>query len=84
MEQNTCECGGLITYGEPHYIPIGTDSILELIDSECKNCNTTYVGGQWQKIRMIKNQELNDKLTIFYRDLLHKQKTGTDTNGGLK
>ena len=46
-------CGGEVIDGEPHYIPFGMGSVLEIIDQKCKNCGANIVGSN-QKKKVIK------------------------------
>lgn len=42
-------CGGEVIDGEPHYIPFGMGSVLEIIDQKCKNCGANIVGSNQKK-----------------------------------
>lgn len=55
------ECGGEVVDGEPHYIPLGTDSILRIVDQKCLKCGAIIIGPH-QKRKMIQNREAHDKL----------------------
>lgn len=48
---------------EPHYIPIGTDSIVRIVDETCQNCGGTYINEN-QETKIVKNRELHDQLII--------------------
>lgn len=54
-------CGGEVIDGEPHYIPFGMGSVLEIIDQKCKNCGANIVGSN-QKKKVIKNQKAYNAL----------------------
>jgi hypothetical protein len=72
MIEDRCRCGGQIIFGKPHYIPLGTDSIMQIINSECEECKALFVGGRWQMTEIKQNQELYDKLTEMMANTLHK------------
>ncbi len=44
-------CGGEVIDGEPHYIPFGMGSVLEIIDQKCKNCGANIVGSKMKTAR---------------------------------
>lgn len=70
MEYEKHDCGGEIVDCEPSYIPLGTDSVMQIIDQKCNKCGTLIVG-KYQKTKMIKNQEAHDKLYEFMEKSLH-------------
>ncbi|WP_143321049.1 hypothetical protein [Clostridium sp. HBUAS56010] len=70
MEYEKHDCGGEIVDCEPSYIPLGKDSVLQIIDQKCKKCGTLIVG-KYQKTKMIKNQEAHDKLYDLMTKSLH-------------
>ncbi|MFT4006258.1 MAG: hypothetical protein QM683_11730 [Lacrimispora sp.] len=72
MNEDRCRCGGQIIFSKPHFIPLRTDSIMQIIDSECDECKSLFAGGSGQKIEIIQNQELHDKLTEMMANTLHK------------
>ena len=62
MEYEPCSsCGGKVVDGEPHFIPLGTDSVLKIIDQECKGCGAVIIG-EHQKTEIIKNRKAHDRL----------------------
>lgn len=62
MKYKPCStCGGEVIDGKPHYIPLGTDSVLKIIDQECRNCGCAIIG-KYQKTEVIKSREAHDKL----------------------
>lgn len=62
MKYKPCSiCGGEVIDGKPHFIPLGTDSVLKIIDQECKDCGCAIIG-EHQKTEVIKNREAHDKL----------------------
>ena len=72
MNEDRCRCGGQIIFSKPHYIPLRTNSIMQIIDSECDECKSFFVGGRGQKIEIIQNRELHDKLTEMMANTLQK------------
>lgn len=54
-------CGSELIDTEPHYIPLGTDNVLRIIDQTCPQCGGAVIGKD-QKLKLIKNRELHDKL----------------------
>lgn len=54
-------CGGEVIDDKPHYIPIGTDSVLRIVDQKCSVCNCAIIGPH-QQTKLIQNQEAHDKL----------------------
>lgn len=54
-------CGGEVIDGKPHFIPLGADSVLKIIDQECTNCGCTIIGEN-QKTEIIKNRDAHDAL----------------------
>lgn len=68
-------CGGKVIDGKPHYIPLGTDTVLEIIDQQCENCGCAIIGPH-QKTRTIKNQKAHDRLIEFFEKEFRKG--GTD------
>ena len=69
------DCGGKIIDDEPHYIPLGSDSIMRIIDQRCIKCGCSIIG-RYQKTEIIKNQKAHDFLTEIFREQLHPQKEG--------
>lgn len=65
------DCGGKVIDGKPHYIPLGTDTVLEIIDQQCKNCGCAIIGPH-QKTRTIKNQKAHDRLIDFFEKEFRK------------
>ena len=63
-------CNSALVDKEPSYIPLGVDTVLEIIDQTCPKCGGSVVGKN-QKKRTIKNKELHDKLYKHMRELLH-------------
>jgi len=62
MKYEPCSsCGGEVVDGEPHFIPLGTDNVLKIIDQECKGCGAVIIG-EHQKMEVIKNQKVHDEL----------------------
>lgn len=62
MKYKPCSnCGGKVIDGKPHFIPLGTDSVLKIIDQECERCGCAIIGEN-QKTELIKNREAHDKL----------------------
>ena len=45
----------------PSYIPLGEDTVLEIIDQTCTKCGAVIIG-QHQKIRKIVNKKAHDRL----------------------
>ena len=57
-----CEsCGGEVIDGKPHYIPLGEDALLEIIDQTCTKCGAAIIG-EYQKTRKIISKEAHDRL----------------------
>lgn len=54
-------CGGEVIDGQPHYIPLGEDTVLEIIDQTCTKCGAVIIG-QHQRTRQIKSKKAHDKL----------------------
>lgn len=44
MEYEKHDCGGEIVDCEPSYIPLGKDSIMQIIDQRCKRCGALLIG----------------------------------------
>ena len=66
MEYGLCSfCSGKVIDAEPHYIPIGCDSVLKIVDQKCAVCGAIIIG-QHQKSEIIKNPKAHDKLFEFY------------------
>ena len=62
MKYKPCSCcGGEVIDGRPHFIPLGTDSVLKIIDQECMNCGCAIIGEN-QKTEIIKNRDAHDAL----------------------
>lgn len=76
-----CEtCGGEVIDGEPHFIPLGTDSVLKIIDQVCKKCGCNIIGEN-QKTEIIKNREAHDKLVEALERRNNDERE--DHNGGV-
>lgn len=54
-------CGGEVIDGKPHYIPLGKDTVLEIIDQTCRKCGAVIIG-EHQRTRQIVNEKAHDKL----------------------
>lgn len=62
MTYKSCSvCGGEVIDGKPHFIPLGADSVLKIIDQECMNCGCAIIGEN-QKTEIIKNRDAHDAL----------------------
>ena len=71
MDYAPCSfCGGKVIDAEPQYIPLGTDSVLKIIDQQCTVCGAAIIG-QHQKTEIIKNQKAHDKLFGFMQKSMH-------------
>jgi hypothetical protein len=70
MEYEKHDCGGEIIDDKPHYIPLGSDSIMQIIDQKCTKCGALIIG-KYQKTTIIENQELHDKLHDLMAMSLH-------------
>jgi hypothetical protein len=70
MEYEKHECGGEIVDEKPSYIPLGSDSIMQIIDQKCTKCGALIIG-KYQKTKIIENQELHDKLCDTMNRALH-------------
>ena len=68
-------CGGKIVDDEPHYIPLGCDSIMQIIDQRCTKCGCSIIG-RYQKTKIIKNQKAHDLLGEILKEQLQPQKEG--------
>lgn len=64
------DCGGEIVDCEPSYIPLGKDSVMQIIDQRCNKCGALLVG-KYQKTKIIKNREAHDKLYELMVKSLH-------------
>lgn len=60
------DCGGNIVDDEPHYIPLGDDTVIKIIDQTCDKCGSNIIG-KHQKLETYKNKELHDKLLEIYK-----------------
>lgn len=54
-------CGGKVIDDKPHYIPLGEDTVLEIIDQTCTKCGAIIIG-KHQRTRQIANKKAHDKL----------------------
>lgn len=63
-------CGGNIIDDTPHYIPLGEDEVVKIIDQKCDKCGAVIIE-KYQKMGMYKNKEIHDKLMDFYSKNLH-------------
>lgn len=76
MEYKQCSfCGGEVIDGEPHFIPLGDDCVLKIIDQECTKCGAAIIGEN-QKTEIIKNREAHDKLVKIMREKFKKEENG--------
>lgn len=72
MEYGKCGfCGGKVIDAAPCYIPLGADTVLEIIDQTCDKCGATIIGPH-QKTKTIKSKEAHDKLCQFLKKYLHE------------
>lgn len=55
------KCGKELVKTKPHYIPLGTDSVLRIVDETCEDCGDAYINEN-QETKTIKNRELHDRL----------------------
>lgn len=60
-------CGGEMVDAAPSYIPLGEDTVLEIIDQTCKKCGAMIIGKN-QKTRQIINKKAHDKLAELLKD----------------
>lgn len=65
-------CGNKLIDTKPHYIPIGTDEVLKIIDKTCPNCGGIFVTSE-QKKQTFKNREWHDKLYDLTKSTLQPQ-----------
>ena len=54
-------CGGEVIDDKPHYITLGEDTVLEIIDQTCIKCGAVIIGKR-QRTRQIVNKKAHDKL----------------------
>jgi hypothetical protein len=73
MKYEKHDCGGKIVDCEPSYIPLGTDSVMQIIDQSCKRCKRcgALLIGKYQRTKIIRNQEAHDKLYEFMEKSLY-------------
>lgn len=64
------DCGGNIVDDKPHYIPLGEDTVMKIIDQKCDKCGAVIVG-KYQKTKMYQNKEIHDEIMNFYAEYLH-------------
>jgi len=43
MEYEKHDCGGEIVDCEPSYIPLGKDSVMQIIDQKCNKCGVLII-----------------------------------------
>lgn len=58
--------------GKPHFIPLGTDSVLKIIDQECVNCGCVIIGEN-QRTEIIKNRDAHDALVKAMENRFRKE-----------
>ena len=57
-------CGKPLVKDEPHFIPLGDDTVLKVIDETCEDCGGVYINKN-QETTFIKNKAVHDKLMEF-------------------
>lgn len=62
MAIHYCEkCKKPLVRAKPHYIPLGTNEVLKIIDETCEDCGGAYINEN-QQTTIIKNKEAHDRL----------------------
>lgn len=58
------KCGKALVKGKPHFIPLGDDKVLKIVDETCETCGGAYINEN-QELKAIKNKVAHDKLIEF-------------------
>ncbi len=57
-------CGKPLVKGKPHFIPLGDDAVLRIIDETCGTCGGAYINENQEKT-YITNKAAYDKLIQY-------------------
>ncbi len=54
-------CGKPLVKGEPHFMPLGDDAVLRIVDETCETCGGAYINENQEKT-FFTNKAAHDKL----------------------
>ena len=81
MTIHYCEkCKKPLVKTKPHYIPLGTDEVLKIIDETCEDCGGAYINEN-QQTTIIKNKEAHDRLIEIMKQQFKVNKGGLRNDG---
>lgn len=66
------KCGKELVKDKPHYIPLGDDTVLKIVDETCETCGGAYINEN-QELTTIKNKAAHDKLIEFMETRFRQQ-----------
>lgn len=69
-------CGKPLVKGKPHFIPLGEDTVLRIVDETCETCGGAYINENQEKT-CITNKAAHDELIqhIRVREKIQEEKT---------
>lgn len=65
-------CGKPLVKDKPHFIPLGDDTVLKIVDETCEDCGGAYINEN-QQTTFIKNKAAYDKLIEFMETRFKRQ-----------
>lgn len=65
-------CGKPLVKDKPHFIPLGDDVVLRIVDETCETCGGAYINENQEKT-YIKNKAAHDKLIEFMETRFRRQ-----------